>query len=286
MSNQTWKERVVALLYSLIFPAIFLACQALSGVIVSFYAGMSAAAEMIRLGSTDESAILNRAMEYTMSNAMVASAASGLLTVAMIALWLKRKKQPFLKTLQFSPIPVRHTVCVLGTGLGMYGTTCLLLAYLPFPDSMVEEYESLVGSQITGSDPMMSVLAVVLIAPLAEELVFRGMCMGALKRAFPIWATIPLQGCIFAACHLVPYQMIYVLPCALALGLVYHWSGSILASLLCHVTYNFLGVLAGMLEPEVLEGPLVNGLLYAGPVLAAVALIALYRSRTALTAQI
>lgn len=277
MKSVTLKERFAALLTSLIFPAIFLGVQVLVGAVLSFVSGMMATMELMRFGTVDEAAAVELALKYAEQNVLPASAASGLVTVGVIALWLVIRKRSFRSTLRIHALPVRHSACALGLGVGMYITVGHLLSVIPLPESMLEEYNVLVAEQMTGVDPLMSVVTLVLVAPLAEELTFRGMCGGALERAFPAWAVILWQGAIFALIHMVPYQILYVFPVGIVLGIVYFWSGSMLAPLLMHAAFNAMGIITGLLDPAVLESPAV---LLAGPVLVVGCLAVLYRTRS------
>ncbi|MBP8989061.1 MAG: CPBP family intramembrane metalloprotease [Clostridia bacterium] len=99
------------------------------------------------------------------------------------------------------------------------------------------------------------ILGISIMTPIAEELLFRGIIQGELRKAMPEWAAIIVQGLVFAAFHWQPIQVSYVLLPGLALGLVYALTRSIWAPIIMHITFNFLGsVLPALIgEDEVLN---------------------------------
>lgn len=88
-------------------------------------------------------------------------------------------------------------------------------------------------------------LSVVLIAPVAEELLFRGALLrGLLRRTTPGWAVF-VSALIFALVHVVgdPNTYYYV-PAFLALGIISGWravrTGNVSQSIFLHMGFNLL----------------------------------------------
>jgi membrane protease YdiL (CAAX protease family) len=101
---------------------------------------------------------------------------------------------------------------------------------------------SLLGQVLMGA-------AVVVFAPLFEELVFRGLLWGAISRAAPqgvAWAVTTL---LFAAYHLDPIHVLTVLPIGAFIGWVRWTSGSIGPAILVHFLNNSLAAALSMLLP-------------------------------------
>jgi membrane protease YdiL (CAAX protease family) len=94
------------------------------------------------------------------------------------------------------------------------------------------------------------ILAVVM-APLAEELLFRGWIFTALRARRSAFAAIVLSAAVFAAAHNESSHLyaLAVFPVGLALGWVRERTGSIGATVLVHGSYNLvltgLGLLSG-----------------------------------------
>lgn len=88
----------------------------------------------------------------------------------------------------------------------------------------------------------LSLVTVALLAPLVEELIFRGWIFSSLKRSFGRWAAILLTAALFAGVHLDAtglYPLLIFLP-GLALTLIRDHTGSSKASFLAHAGYNSL----------------------------------------------
>ena len=87
------------------------------------------------------------------------------------------------------------------------------------------------------------VCVLVVVAPLSEELVFRGFVQGSLERAFgaPRFAWV-VASLAFASYHMIPLQVLSVAPLALVLGWLRLRSGSLWPSVAAHVVNNGLAV--------------------------------------------
>ncbi len=114
-----------------------------------------------------------------------------------------------------------------------------------WPASM-ELYNNLMSSMI-GENRVIGYLTVMLLAPIAEEIVFRGIILQKSKEAFGFVGCIILNAILFSISHLNPLQSLYVLPIAvLYTFLAYHYK-TVFASIIAHVLNNSLGVVIPLL---------------------------------------
>ncbi|HZN37217.1 MAG TPA: CPBP family glutamic-type intramembrane protease [Planctomycetota bacterium] len=92
-------------------------------------------------------------------------------------------------------------------------------------------------------------LGIVFVAPLAEEVLFRGYLFTALSRALPSWATQLATAVAFGLVH----GLEYALPIT-ALALLFGWlrarHSALLPCVLAHTVHNGLTVAVTMLWPE------------------------------------
>ena len=109
--------------------------------------------------------------------------------------------------------------------------------------------EAMLLSAETGLIPA---LAVAVSAPLAEELVFRGIIQSRLERAMPAWIAVVLQAALFGLIHGTPVQIGYAFVMGLLFGYIRHCTGSILPAIAAHAAFNAmndpLGLLGGFAE--------------------------------------
>lgn len=94
-----------------------------------------------------------------------------------------------------------------------------------------------------------TLLAAVLVAPICEEIFFRGFLLMGLARAMPSWLAIILASLIFAAAHASPGSFVLLFVLAIFLGIIRIATGSLWPGIVLHMLNNALGFL-------VLFGPL------------------------------
>jgi uncharacterized protein len=102
-------------------------------------------------------------------------------------------------------------------------------------------------------------LNAILSAPIAEEVLFRGLVFRVLLERLALWSALVVSALLFALIHL-PYWWLSgaASPAGLALrlgsifaygiffALLYHWSGSLYAPIICHVLNNLVTVSMGL----------------------------------------
>ncbi len=113
---------------------------------------------------------------------------------------------------------------------------------VPVPDFLVGVLEDLEKSMSNWA----GFLSVVVVAPIVEELFFRGQLLVAFRKRYTVTRAVWATALLFALMHLNPWQAISALP----LGLLFAWlvlrTGSTMPGLVCHVVVNFLGAVAIM----------------------------------------
>ena len=82
------------------------------------------------------------------------------------------------------------------------------------------------------------ILAVAVIGPILEELVFRRVIFGTLIKKYNFWISAIISGVVFAAIHLEFEHIILYTICGLVFAYLYHKTQSIWASIIAHVLLN------------------------------------------------
>ena len=119
--------------------------------------------------------------------------------------------------------------------VGMFG------AEMVFPDVM-EAYAEYVESSGLSEMSVLSTIATLVMAPLAEEIVFRGMTFKlARKLTKNFWIANAVQALMFGIAHLNLVQGVYAFLLGMVLGFIYAKFNSLWASILAHLTFNFAG---------------------------------------------
>ena len=108
--------------------------------------------------------------------------------------------------------------------------------------SVATEYEEL--TEMAGLDnpsPLMY-LYVVILGPIGEELLFRGVALKYFKRIMPFAIANLLQAIMFGIYHMNLMQGLYTLAAGLLFGLIAEKCGRLLDSILAHCIFNLLGI--------------------------------------------
>jgi membrane protease YdiL (CAAX protease family) len=94
--------------------------------------------------------------------------------------------------------------------------------------------------------PGTMVLLHVLLGPLLEEVVYRGLFLQLARRYMPAWIAIVLSSAIFAATHFMKGAAVTLL--AFPMGCLFAWmtlrTRSLFPGFLCHAVFNYVGVLS------------------------------------------
>ena len=110
---------------------------------------------------------------------------------------------------------------------------------IPMPDFFQNVFQSTAGQKTTYSSAL---FVVVFVAPLIEELLYRGVILCGLLANYTRIYAIVWSAILFGVGHLNPWQ----LPPALIWGLVFAWwvilTGSLWPALVAHALHNFVSV--------------------------------------------
>ncbi len=106
-----------------------------------------------------------------------------------------------------------------------------------FPDAF-SHYDKMV-SNITGvSSSFVMLLAVILVAPIAEEIIFRGLVLGYGQKIFSPIISILLQGLLFGLYHGNVIQGVYAFFMGVVLGVTAYKLGSVIPTIILHISIN------------------------------------------------
>jgi len=85
---------------------------------------------------------------------------------------------------------------------------------------------------------LLALLAAAVVAPICEELFFRGMLYRYLGRRWPVWAAVIVSATIFAGLHFIPILIPVFLFMGLILTIQYEITGSLTNSMMLHAAGN------------------------------------------------
>lgn len=134
-------------------------------------------------------------------------------------------------------------------GIGAYFLAAPLIAFtfliaLRFFERTPHEIEEILRKTPTRSNLILAFVGAVGIAPVLEELLFRGILLPWLRRVLGAWPAIVLSSVIFAAAHSDAWPApipLFIL--ALFLGYLAYRTTSLVASITLHATFNAVSML-------------------------------------------
>ncbi len=97
---------------------------------------------------------------------------------------------------------------------------------------------------------LLLVFLAVVIAPLAEETIFRGFIYGAVRQYFGRWPAILLSAAVFALIHAHVPALLGLFILAVFLTLVYERTGSLWASIMLHSIFNAVTIVGTLVFPS------------------------------------
>ena len=124
--------------------------------------------------------------------------------------------------------------------------TSILLKINPTTD--VQEVMRIFENATAVTQRIPIILLAVAIAPVAEELAFRGYLYGVIKRFFGAVPALLLSGILFALIHLNLPSFFPLLVLGWVFALAYELSGSLLVPMTMHALFNALNLILALVE--------------------------------------
>lgn len=221
-----------------ILVALF--CQIVISFGFSIVYGIVVGMKMAELGITDlaeQEAYLAESMSSG-NVILIITAIATIATLIVGALWYRGHKPAAdfsLKEVATGKLIL--TMAVLGLSLQFLISMCLNAVYPILPQNLTDQYSELM-EQLMGGNIWLSLFVTVILAPLAEELLFRGVTMRKAQKIMPFMAANILQAVLFGIYHMNWIQGVYAFVLGMVLGFTAEYFHSIWASILLHAFVN------------------------------------------------
>lgn len=146
-------------------------------------------------------------------------------------------------------------------GMALQIAIALLTAPLVFwlfgDDPPEQGVSEIAGESDVFAEQLLIVLSVALLAPIIEEIIFRGMLLNVLRRSLSVWPSILISAAVFAGVHLVDPSAIAVVPGLFLLGVVLAWvalrRGNLSLVIAMHSGINLLAAISLVWGRDLLE---------------------------------
>lgn len=196
---------------SIIYAFVFLALQILAGVIVHGVWGLVA--------DTQDATTMELVVTMVVFATLV-------IAVFLLARWAEVSPRWMLTR------PWIVLIWAVIAAWGMMIPETWLMEMMPELPNWIEDEQAMLMSDYWGY------LAIGLLAPFAEEIVFRGAILRSLLTSMKPWTAIAISALFFSLVHMNPAQMPFAFLAGLLLGWMYWRTGSVLPGMAYHWANN------------------------------------------------
>lgn len=226
----------VSIFVELIFTIIIFAVE-LPKILISTENG--ADVDMVAITESLTNAVLKQALLITVI--------AGIVTLGILFLVFKLRKKKFFQEFSLRKIKGSAIVPILFFGVGLQLAIGFIWSVIPFPENWTETYADR-ASLISEGNIVIALIATIIMAPLVEEIIFRGLIYTRMKKGMNLIVAGLLSSLLFGIVHGTLIWASY----AFVLGMILVWLferyQSLLATILLHFIFNAGGMILGYFE--------------------------------------
>ncbi|MBO5109116.1 MAG: CPBP family intramembrane metalloprotease [Clostridia bacterium] len=167
---------------------------------------------------------------------------SSLVTILAVGIWFLARRRSTVNEVRLNPIHPKHLGLAALFGAVLQVVTSVAVEFVPWPQSWIDTLTEM-NDYIISESIGLQVLAVVILGPITEELVFRGLVHTRLRQAFPPFVAAILSGVAFGIVHGTMIQFFYASLLGVVLGLVFNRYDSLFPCILIHIFFNGVSLL-------------------------------------------
>lgn len=134
-----------------------------------------------------------------------------------------------------------HTLLVVSFVLGLMLVLSVLASFVPALENFLLAYKAHMGNLMIKDKLLLVFLSVVIGAPLAEELLYRGILLHCVKHHLPTWVAVLVSSALFGLSHMQPMQVIYTFFVGVLMAAIVLRYRSLTAGIVSHMVFNFFG---------------------------------------------
>lgn len=228
-----------------------------------------------------EEQFMERLQQVLSIHTHIAIILAAIISIFIYSQILKKRGQKLLKVCSFERISVTNVFLSLLAGaaflfingyvIEVIYKTGLLTKYM----ESFEEFSSLISS----ANMVLVIISVGVVAPIIEEVIFRGLIMKELKSYMPMVWVVIVQAVLFGIFHMRVIQAIYATLLGLMLGVVYLFVKSILAPIILHMFYNLTSIMLSSYGQETIFMKYYRGFVFLSAVIVVLILMYMYKNK-------
>lgn len=212
----------------------------ISGFITGAYIGYYSAANKVNISLLPKDELMKILTPVNYKLTLIGDV-TFLIILFLIFLFTKEK---LIRRCRFHKLSLKNTGLISLTSIGIAFLIILLMQVFSslFP-SLFKSYEMVSNSITASHGSFITLLGLIVLIPIFEEIFFRGVIFGFLRDNFKFPIALIVQALIFGIAHGNLVQGTYAFILGLFLGIVFYYTDSLFASITAHITYNLFGVL-------------------------------------------
>ncbi len=256
------KEKVKAFFacigYLLLTILVQLSVSTIGGIIIGVFYVISEMSQMSS-GAVNIETDLTRMVDLTLSLTNVFLLISSILTVLVLILVYKIKKRNYKEELLINKTSKFNIVfaIILGVACWLFNSGALSLIDEAGLFSSQFQYMEEVLSPLGSGSVIMSIITIGIVAPFAEEFLFRGIIYNTLKKKISIKWTIIIQAVLFGVFHGNLIQGSYATLLGIVFGYVTYKTKSLWPAVIIHMVNNLIATMFMYVPSDWLSGILV-----------------------------
>jgi membrane protease YdiL (CAAX protease family) len=232
-----FKQTGKGLLYFILFFGTQVILTIIYGIIFSLSVGI----EMVQSGQELDAVKLGQEFgDKLIQSATLLTSISGILILIILYIRFKTRRKNFFEQISIKPVSFKYLGAITAFGLCFGLIVSFLMAIIKIPEDMMSSYVQS-SEALTKGNLFVNLFCVVIIAPLVEEVVLRGLVYTRFKKGMPTVLAVILSSLLFGVLHGDLLWIIYATILGGLLCIVFEITGSLLGSIALHFGFNLFG---------------------------------------------
>ncbi|WMJ23394.1 type II CAAX endopeptidase family protein [Paludicola sp. MB14-C6] len=234
----------------LLYFLLFLGVQLMVIFIMQFFAAFQLGREMGKAGiQLSSSELITKITEKVMSLATLITLIAGVLTIIVLVIEFLIRKKNFFTEVGIHRMKGATIIPIMLFGIGFNVFVSIIMQLIPFPQDLMNSYIEQ-SSNLTKGNMVVNILATACMAPIVEEIIFRGLMLTRFQKGMPTMVAVLLSSSLFALSHGQIIWMIYSFVLGVILCLVFIRTKSLLGNILLHFSFNSVSAVMMLMKVE------------------------------------
>ncbi len=245
------KKGILAVVKAALYFGVYFGTQIIVSLVFSIAMSTMMTMDVMASGQELDAATMAAMTEELtvaiLDQAMLMTVIAGVLALLVYWIIFLVRKKNFLQEVGIRKVSVNGILPIVLLGMSFNIITTMVVSYVPWPQAWMDSY---MASSSMIDTSLIAWIGAVIMAPVVEEIVFRGFIYGRLKKAFPMMVAAVISALAFGAMHGTLIWLIYTFVFGMVLVWVYEKYQSLAACILLHMAYNLVGMLLSYLPEE------------------------------------